>query len=98
MNRRELLGVGAAACVACCVPLLVIGLGAVASAGLVSALFVGFGGLVVASVAIVALLALRRGRRRRRAGLPQLQRWGTTSTSQSRRLSRISPVEGRSRR
>lgn len=67
MNRRQLVGLGAAACVACCAPILVVGLGAVASAGLVSALFVGFGGLVVAAAAIAGLLWVRRRRRQHRA-------------------------------
>jgi len=62
MSRRELLGVGAAACVACCVPLIVSVLGAVAAGGVLGGLFLGVGGLVVASVAIGAIVLVRRGR------------------------------------
>ena len=56
------LGMGAAACVACCAgPVLAI-LGGLSLAGLASTLLIGTAGLVIAAVALAALLVARRRR------------------------------------
>jgi mercuric ion transport protein len=58
----SVLGMGAAACVACCAgPLLAI-LGGLSLAGLASTLLIGTAGLVIAAVALAALLVARRRR------------------------------------
>lgn len=69
VNRRELVGVGAAACVACCVaPLLALlsGLGVV---GLAGSLFAGATGVLLAGVIVTVAVAVGvitvRGRRTR---------------------------------
>ena len=58
----RLLGVGAAACVACCAGPLLAFLGGLGVAGLASTLVVGAVGLAVAAVAAVAFLFVRRRR------------------------------------
>jgi hypothetical protein len=65
-RRREdglsLVGVGAAACVACCAgPILAI-LGGLSLAGLASTLLIGSGGLVIVAAALTALQVTRRRR------------------------------------
>ncbi len=62
MNRRELLGVAAAACAACCVGPFLVAVGVVASLGIIGALVAGVGALIVAALVILAMLALRRRR------------------------------------
>ena len=58
----SVVGMGAAACVACCAgPTLAI-LGGLGLAGLASALLIGMAGLVIAAVALPALLVTRRRR------------------------------------
>jgi hypothetical protein len=58
----SVVGMGAAACVACCAgPTLAI-LGGLGLAGLASALLIGTAGLVIAAVALPALLVTRRRR------------------------------------
>jgi hypothetical protein len=58
----RVLGVGAAACVACCAgPILAI-LGGLGLAGLASTLLIGSGGLVIVAAALTALLVTRRRR------------------------------------
>lgn len=57
----SVVGVGAAACVACCVPLVVALLGGVGIAGIASAWVFGGGGLAIAVlVAAATLLTVRR--------------------------------------
>ena len=46
-----ILGVGAAACLACCAPLILGVLGGLTAAGLASTLVLGAGGLIIAGVA-----------------------------------------------
>jgi hypothetical protein len=56
------IGMGAAACVACCAGPIVAILGGLGLAGLVSTLFIGTAGLVIAAAALAALLVARRRR------------------------------------
>ena len=57
----SLLGI-AAACVACCIGLILALLGAVGLAGLAATLFVGAAGLLITGAAVVAVLMVRRRR------------------------------------
>ncbi len=59
MSGRRLLGFGAAACVACCAPLL-LSVGGIAAVGLAGTLIFGVIAILVAVVLIVVLLGLRR--------------------------------------
>jgi len=61
-----LLGLGAAACVACCAGPILALLGGLTIAGLASTLLFGVAGLAVAVVAEASWWAIRR----RRAGIP----------------------------
>ena len=63
--RRDglsILGVGAAACVACCAGPLLAFLGGLGIAGLASTLLIGSLGLVVVAAAVVGFLVARRRR------------------------------------
>ena len=65
-ERKEgfgLLGIGAAACVACCAPLVLAFLGGL---GLASTAWIGGLGVALASAPAVGLLVVRRRRRRRK--------------------------------
>ena len=57
-----LLGIGAAACVACCAGPVLAFLGGLSVAGALSSAIVGWFGLLVAAVAAVAYLVVRRRR------------------------------------
>jgi hypothetical protein len=57
-----ILGIGAAACVACCVGPILAFLGGLSLAGIVSALFLGGAGVVVAAIAAAGLFVARRRR------------------------------------
>lgn len=62
-RRRDglgILGLGAAACVACCAGPILAFLGGLGIAGLASTLLVGSIGLVVTAVAIAATILVRR--------------------------------------
>jgi hypothetical protein len=59
----RLLGVGAAACVACCAGPVLAFLGGLGVAGVASAVLVGATGLLVPAAAIVAIVVVRRGAR-----------------------------------
>lgn len=64
-GRKEgvgLVGLGAAACVACCAGPILAFLGGLTIAGLASTLFIGAGGLATAAIAGVAWLTIRRRR------------------------------------
>jgi hypothetical protein len=67
-GRRELIAVGAAACVACCAAPLLSLLGALTVAGLVSSLVLGGIGLAVAAAASLAWVLVRRRRSARSTG------------------------------
>jgi hypothetical protein len=71
MRRRELAAVVAAACVACCAGPIIAVLGGLGAAGLVSTLFIGTGGLLIAALAGVAFLAVRRRRSPASKGEPE---------------------------
>jgi mercuric ion transport protein len=64
MTRRDrgfrFLGIGAAACVACCAGPIVAVLGGLGVAGLASTLVIGGVGLVVTAAAVVAYAVVRR--------------------------------------
>lgn len=56
----SVIGIGAAACLACCAPLLLGFIGSLGIAGLASTLFIGVGGLAITALAIAALVVARR--------------------------------------
>jgi hypothetical protein len=60
VKPRALIAIAVGACAACCLSPLLAGLGAVAAFGLVSTLFIGVGGLVIAAGAVVAAVIVRR--------------------------------------
>lgn len=64
MTRRELCGVGVAACAACCAMPVLAMLAGVGAAGLISSPVTGVGGLVIAASAAVAFIGARRHRQR----------------------------------
>ncbi len=55
----SVIGVGVAACLACCAPLLLGFIGSLGVAGLASTLFIGVGGLVIVAVALAAFVVVR---------------------------------------
>jgi hypothetical protein len=61
-GAARIIGLGAAACVACCAGPIVAFVGGVALFGAIGAKFIGIAALLVASGVIVAMLALRRRR------------------------------------
>jgi hypothetical protein len=62
VNRRELLGFAAVACVACCVGPILGVLGAIAALGVASTLFVGVAGLAITATAIASFIVVRNRR------------------------------------
>lgn len=65
-GRKEglgLLGLGAAACVACCAGPILAFLGGMTLAGLASMFVIGVVGLVVAAIAVVGFVVVRRRRK-----------------------------------
>ena len=54
------LGIGAAACVACCAGPVLALLGGLSLAGIASTLFIGAAGLVIAAAAAAGVLLVRR--------------------------------------
>lgn len=65
MKRRELAGLAAAACVACCTGPILAALGSVAALGLVGSVAFGAAALVVSASVIGVVLAARSRMRRR---------------------------------
>lgn len=61
-DSSSVLGLGAAACVACCVGPILAFLGGLGIAGLASTLLLGTAGLAIAGGATVAFLVVRRRR------------------------------------
>lgn len=59
----SILGLGAAACVACCAGPLLAVLGGLSIAGLAGTLLIGSGGLLIAAGAAAGFLLVRRRRR-----------------------------------
>ena len=62
-DRKEafsLVGIGAAACVACCIGPILAFLGGLGVAGVASTKVIGSAGLAITAVAVVALVAVRR--------------------------------------
>jgi hypothetical protein len=62
VSNRQIFGLAAVACVACCIGSVLGVLGAIAALGVVSSLFIGAAGLVVAGVAVAAFIVVRRRR------------------------------------
>jgi hypothetical protein len=62
VSSRQIVGLAAVACAACCVGPILGVLGTIAALGLVSSLFIGAAGLIVAAAAVAALIAARRRR------------------------------------
>ena len=58
----SILGIGAAACLACCAGPILAVLGGLGIAGLASTLLIGAGGLIITAAAVVAFVAIRRRR------------------------------------
>jgi hypothetical protein len=56
----SVVGIGAAACVACCAGPILAFLGGLSLAGLASTAFIGAGGLAIAAGAITAFVLVRR--------------------------------------
>ena len=63
MRSGRLVGFAAMACAACCIGPIVGALGGVAALGLVSTLFIGAAGLVIAATAAPLAVAVHRRRR-----------------------------------
>lgn len=61
-DRFNVLGVGAAACLACCAGPILAFLGGLGIAGLASTLLIGAGGLLITAAAIAAFIVVRRRR------------------------------------
>ena len=64
MSDRQILGLAAVACVACCIGPILGVLGVIAALGLVTSLFIGAAGLLVAVAAVAGFILLRRRRAR----------------------------------
>lgn len=60
----SILGLGAAACIACCAGPILAVLGGVSVAGIASTWLIGSAGLVIAAFAAAAFVVIRRRRRR----------------------------------
>jgi mercuric ion transport protein len=58
----RILGLGAAVCAACCAGPILAVLGGLSLAGIVSTVFIGVAGLVIAAVAAAGLIVVRRRR------------------------------------
>ena len=63
MSRRGTLGLGAAACVVCCIGPILGVLGAIAALGLAASILIGVGGLIIAAVVTVSFVFIRHRRR-----------------------------------
>jgi hypothetical protein len=57
-----ILGLGAAACVACCAGPIIAFVGGIAAVGAIGTMFVGLSALLVAAIAIAVVLVVRRRR------------------------------------
>ena len=64
MSARQIIGLAAAACVACCIGPIIGVLGAVAAAGILSTFWIGLFGVAIAAGAITATAVVRRRRNR----------------------------------
>jgi hypothetical protein len=67
----SILGLTAAACVACCIGPILAVLGAIAALGVISTIFIGAAGLLIVAAAIVAGVVVRRRRRKACATSPE---------------------------
>ena len=59
-GMKPILGVAAAACVACCIGPILAVLGAIAALGVLSTILIGAAGLIIAAAAIAAFVTVRR--------------------------------------
>ena len=80
MNGRRLLGLGTAACVACCAPLLLPAVGGIAVFGVAGTLVFSVISLVAAGVSIAALIGLRRRAQTRKQAQAQPVHLGPSRT------------------
>lgn len=78
MSRRELLGFGAVACVACCVGPFLAAIGGIAALGAIGTVAFGVAALALAAVAITALAIVRRRLRVRSLPEPTRVELGAT--------------------
>jgi len=84
MSRRELAALGAAACVACCAAPILGVVGGIGALGLVSSLFIGAAGFVIAIAAGSALAVLRRRAHAHETGpAPELSKGRRTRQTES---------------
>lgn len=63
MNRSRLAGIGAAACIACCAAPLLLAAGGVTALGVVGTLVLGIGALAAAGVLAASLVVAHRRQR-----------------------------------
>ena len=63
MSARQLVGLVAAACVACCAGPILAVLAGFAAAGALSSVWIGVAGIAIAGAALVAFLTVRHKRR-----------------------------------
>lgn len=63
MNARQVVGVAALACLACCIGPILGVLGGIAALGVLSSAFIGVGGLAIAAVAVLTFVLVRKKRR-----------------------------------
>jgi hypothetical protein len=78
VSRRGLLGLGSAACAACCTGPLLAAVGSIAALGVAATLIFGATALAVAGGVIAALVASRRRSARRAQPSPQPVALGPT--------------------
>lgn len=63
MNVRQMVGLAAVACVACCLGPIVGVLGGIAALGMVSTAWIGLFGMLIAASALAAFFLVRRRHR-----------------------------------
>jgi hypothetical protein len=62
VSNRQVLGLAAVACAACCIGPILGVIGAIAALGVISSLFIGVAALVVAAVAVATFIVVRHRR------------------------------------
>jgi hypothetical protein len=62
VSNRQIIGLAVAACVACCIGPILGVLGAIIALGVVSSVFIGLAGLLIATAAVAASVLVRRRR------------------------------------
>jgi hypothetical protein len=64
VSHRQILGIVALACVACCIGPVIGALSAIAALGVIGAAFIGGVGFAITFSAVLAIVLVRRRRRR----------------------------------